>query len=250
MYELFFNGMTGGQIFVLAAGALLIGINKTGIPGLGLVPVVMLTMFFPAGFSTGLQLLLLCAGDLMAIAWYRRTADWRLIAKLIPCALVGILLGSLTLRFCGEAHLREGIGVIILLLSALNFIRRKYWKPEKVPDSIYFTIPIGLIAGFTTQIANAAGPVMALYLLSMRLPKEKYVGTAAWYFMIMNWIKLPIFIAEGRITKEAFLADLPMIPCLLVGAALGILVLRKLSLETFERIIEILVLLAAFKLFF
>ena len=128
--------------------------------------------------------------------------------------------------------------------------RRKYWKPEKVPNSLPFVIGVGLAAGFTTLVANAAGPIMALYLLSMRLPKEKYVGTAAWYFMIMNYIKLPVFIWQGRITTDSFLTALPMLPLLIAGGVLGILVLKKLSLTLFERIIEILVMLSAFRLLF
>ena len=91
---------------------------------------------------------------------------------------------------------------------------------------------------------------MSLYLLSMRLPKEKYVGTAAWLFMIMNYIKLPVFILQGRITAESFMAALPMIPLVIAGGVLGIVALKKLSLTLFERIIEILVVLSAFRLLF
>ncbi len=250
MYDFFFHGMSAVNVAVLMIAAVLIGVNKTGIPGLGLVPVVILTLFFPAGFSTGLQLLMLCAGDVMAVSYYRRTADWKLVFRLLPCTLAGLVLGSVTLHYFGDAYLKQGIGIIILLLSALNFIRRKYWKPERLPENFLFSLAVGLTAGFTTQVANAAGPVMALYLLAMRLPKEKYVGTAAWYFLIMNWIKLPVFICEGRITKEAFLADLPMLPFIILGAWLGTVVLKKLTLDHFERIIEVLVLISAVKLLF
>ena len=245
-----FQDMTWLQVAALCFSAVLIGINKTGIPGLGLLPVVILTGVFPAGFSTGLQLVMLCTADLMAVAYYRRCADWRLVLRLLPCTLAGLGLGAWVLTFCGDAELKRGIGIIILLLSALSLVRRKYWKPDKVPDSLPFVAAVGLAAGFTTLVANAAGPVMALYLLAMRLPKEKYVGTSAWFFLIMNYIKLPVFIWEGRITPDSVMTALPMVPLLVAGAVLGILVLKKLSLTLFERIIEVLVVLSAFRLLF
>lgn len=249
MAEIFQN-MSWLQLAALCVSAVLCGINKTGIPGLGLLPVVILTSVFPAGFSTGLQLVMLCMADIIAISYYRRCADWHLVFRLLPCTLAGLGLGALVLHFCGDAELKRGIGIIILLLSILSIVRRKYWKPEKIPNTLPFVICVGLAAGFATLVANAAGPIMSLYLLSMRLPKEKYVGTAAWFFMIMNYIKLPVFICQGRITADSFMAALPMIPLVVAGGVLGILVLKKLSLSLFERIIEILVMLSAFRLLF
>ena len=248
--EFFFGEMSTWQIIALSFSAILIGVNKTGIPGLGLVPVMVLIYAFPqnVGLSTGMQLLMLCAADLMAVAYYRRGADWKMVFRLLPCALAGLGVGYIAMEYIKDMHLDKIIGVIILLLSILNYVRRKYWSSDKVPTSIYFTIGVGLAAGFTTMVANAAGPIMALYLLSMRFSKEKYIGTAAWYFMIMNWLKLPVFIAQDRITWDAFMACLPMIPFLMIGAVIGIIFLKKASLTLFERVIEILVVLGALKL--
>ena len=245
-----FQDMSWLQLTALCVSAVLCGINKTGIPGLGLLPVIILTAVFPAGRATGLQLVMLCMADLIAISYYRRCADWHLVFRLLPCTVAGLVLGAFVLRFCGDVGLRRGIGIILLALSALSFVRRKYWKPEKIPNSLPFVIGVGLAAGFTTLVANAAGPIMSLYLLAMRLPKEKYVGTAAWLFMIMNYIKLPVFIWQGRITADSFMAALPMIPLVIAGGVLGIVALKKLSLTLFERIIEILVVLSAFRMLF
>ena len=111
-----------------------------------------------------------------------------------------------------------------------------------------FSAVVGLTAGFTTQVANAAGPVMALYLLSMKLPKDRYVGTCAWYFMIMNWTKLPVFCFEGRVTFAALRAVLPALPLILAGAVLGVLFVRKAPQRFFEIVIEIIVIVSAVKL--
>ena len=145
-------------------------------------------------------------------------------------------------------HLRMMIGWIILLLAAVHLVRVAFFKHAAVPGHWAFSAVVGLTAGFTTQVANAAGPVMALYLLSMKLPKDRYVGTCAWFFMIMNWTKLPVFCFEGRVTAASLHAVLPMIPLILIGAALGVLFVKRAPQRFFEIVIEIIVIVSAVKL--
>lgn len=238
MFEFFFGDFSLLQIGILIIAAILIGINKTGIPGLGLVPVIMLVFTFESKLSTGLQLMMLCMADLAAVAWYHKTANWKIIAKLLPAALVGIVIGSCVIHHLDQTAMMLLMGIVILILSGISVIREIWWNDaEKIPSHWSFAICTGLLAGFSTQIANAAGPIMALYLLAMRLPKMEYMGTAAWYFLILNWIKLPIFVYEGRITLESCKADLAMIPFLLIGAVLGIIVLHKMPKKVFNWII-------------
>ena len=235
---------------VLFVCAVLIGINKTGIPGIGPLPVVLLALTFPAAKSTGIQLIMLCMADLMAVSYYRKKANWNIILKLIPFALCGIALGSFVMRFLDDNSLRPAIGIIIISMAGLNFIRRKFLKPDMIPSHWCFSLLIGLAAGFSTQVANAAGPVMAIYLLSMQLPKEEYLGTGAWYFMILNFLKLPVFIWEGRIVMESLYIDLCMLLAIVLGAFLGILIAKKISQQSFELIVQILTILSALKLLF
>lgn len=249
--DYFFAGISTTQLIILAIAAVLIGINKTGLPGLGLLPVVMLANTFDVGISTGLQLGMLALADLPAAWYYRKTVNWRQLLRLIPAALVGIVLGSLTLRVTPAGSLNLLIAVIILILCVFGFTK-DYLIPDKnkIPTHWAFSTCFGLLAGFTTQVANAAGPVMAIYLISMRFEKKEYMGTAAWYFLLLNWTKVPIFWQEGRITAESVKADLGMIPLLMLGAFLGILLLNKIPQKMFEKIVLFLSAIAAVKLFF
>lgn len=244
-----FNEFTFLQMLTLIVSAVLIGINKTAIPGIGVLPVVLLTMAFPARLSTGLQLIMLAMTDLLAVAWYRRHADWKIVLRLLPWAFAGLALGSWTLRYVSDEAMRPLLGAIVLILAALNLLRARL-APEKIPSGSVVAAACGVTLGFTTQVANAAGPVAAIYFLAMKLPKEKYMGCSAWFFLIINWTKLPIFLREGRITMEALKIDLVMIPFLLIGAALGILLLSKMPQKLFENIIQVLVVATAIKLFF
>ncbi len=251
MFTEFFGGFEPLQLIVLAISAVLIGINKTALPGIGVLPVIMLTMVFDSKFGTGLQLVLLATGDIIAVAWYRRKADWSIIWKLLPWAWTGLAIGALTLaRLPGNERIMQiMIGGIVLGLVLLNFARSKI-APDKIPTGKLAGGFYGSLLGFTTHLANAAGPVAAIYFLAMKLPKEKYMGCNAWFFLIINWTKLPIFIMEGRITPQALLVDLTMIPFLILGGVTGILLLSKMPQKLFEGIIQWLVIICALYLLF
>ncbi len=247
-----FAGTDTSQIVVLMVSAVLIGVNKTALPGVGLLPVIMLTMTFDAAKSTGLQLVMLVMADLMAVAWYRRKADWKIVLSLLPWAWAGLAVGVFVLKYLPEGDdriMRMLIGGIVLGLAALNFIRSRI-APDKIPDGIAAKGFFGTLLGLTTHLANAAGPVAAIYFLAMKLPKDKYMGCNAWFFMIINWTKMPLFIHDGRITMEAVRMDLCMIPLLLLGGALGILLLARMPQKVFENAMQILIVLCAVKLFF
>lgn len=246
-----FHDLSTLQLIVLMTAAVLIGINKTGLPGLGLLPVVMLANTFPAGLSTGIQLGMLALADLPAAWYYRKTVNWKQLARLIPMALIGIVCGSCVLRMIPDQSLNFLIGIVILILCLFGLLKDYIFKDrEKIPTHWSFAAVFGLLAGFTTQVANAAGPVMAIYLIAMRFEKKEYMGTAAWYFLLLNWTKVPIFMSEGRINMTSIKLDLPMIPLLLAGAVIGIWLLGKMPQKVFEKVVLGLSAVAALKLFF
>ncbi len=249
MQEYFLSGFSSYQMWMLCVCAFMVGISKTGVPGLGILVVSMMAMSFPAKASTGLLLLMLGAADIFAVAYYRRHAHWQLVLKLLPWALAGIGVGSIVLRYLNDEQLRPVIGFIILAMLAVNFWRsRRPADTAGLPHHWLFAAVMGFTAGLTTQISNAAGPVMAIYLLAMQLPKNEYIGTGAWYFLILNWLKIPLFALDGRITMSAVRADLAMIPILALGAGIGILILHKIPQKWFEIMIQVLALAAALKL--
>ena len=132
--DYFFHGMSSFQLGTLVIAAILIGINKTGLPGLGLLPVVMLANTFDVGLSTGMQLGMLALADLPAAFYYRKTVNWKQLLRLIPAALVGIAIGSVTLRFVPKGSLNVLIGAVILGLCIFGFTKDLIFKDkEKIP---------------------------------------------------------------------------------------------------------------------
>jgi uncharacterized protein len=241
--------LTVSQWTVLCVCAVMVGVSKTGVPGVGILNVPLLALMFQAKASTGLLLPLLAFADIFAVLYYRRHAQWSHIIKLLPPALVGIFAGSIIIRLINNAQLKPIIGVIVLSMLALN-----YWRSKKNNDSTHipthwsFAVCMGFFAGVTTQLANAAGPIMVIYLLAMRFDKHKFIGTGAWYFLILNWLKIPLFIWDGRITAASVQTDLLVLPFVLVGVVLGIVILKRIPQKWFNGVVQWLAILAAIKL--
>ena len=233
---------------VVALCALMVGISKTGIPGFSILFVPLMAMVIPAKQSTGAMLGMLILADLFAAGYYHREAKWRHIIRLIPATLVGIVAGYFVMKVISDAQLKPIIGVIVAVMLAVNWWRNR--KGEKVPTQWWFAEVMGFLAGLTTMMANAAGPVMIVYLLAMRLPKVEFVGTSAWFFFIVNWMKVPFSLKLGLITFESVKLGLIMLPFIIVGAVLGILALKKMHQKVFEVTIQVLALAAAIKLLF
>lgn len=250
MMEWMFGALTPLQIAVLAAGALLVGINKTGVPAFGIVVVVLFAQCFPADVASAAVLPLLCLGDVVAVAWYRRQANWKFVLRLLPWAFLGLALGAATIRLISSnALLSVMIGAVILGVQLLSFAQNRV--KERIDawrGSVGMAAFFGILAGFTTQVANAAGPVMAIYLLLMKFSKEEYIGSAAWYFLILNWIKLPLFALDGRLSLEVLRMVPGAVPFLLLGAAAGIVILHKMPQKWFQAIIQVFVTVGALRL--
>lgn len=230
--------------------AFLTGVSKTGFPGMGILCVPLMALSFPAKMSTGLLLPILAFADIAAVFYYRRHGNWKLVFRLLPWALAGIMTGSFLMPYISDAVLQPMIGFIVLVMLALNFWRSKSSNSffDKLPHHWAFSASMGFFAGLTTQMANAAGPVMAIYLLSMNLPKNEFIGTGAWYFLILNWLKIPLFMADGRISSNTLAYDFMLIPVILTGAVVGILLLKKIPQKSFENVVQFLAAAAAIKL--
>ena len=230
---------------VVAAAALLPGIAKTSIGGLGMVAVAMVAMVMPTRDSTGAVLLLLLTGDLVAIWIYRRDVDWRLILRLIPPVLVGIALGAGFLQVADDLVLRRTIGVMILGLLILGA-----WRDVLPRDGRWMAPAYGGLAGFTTMVANAGGAPLSLYLLAARFEKWRFIGTGAWFFFAVNAIKLPISAGLGIVRADTVALWASVMPIVLLGTWLGRVVIKRVEQRLFEGLVTASVAVSALYLTF
>ncbi|MDQ5977878.1 MAG: uncharacterized protein QG602_850 [Verrucomicrobiota bacterium] len=237
------------QWALLAVAAVFFGFSKTGIPGISILSVGILANLMPAKQATGVVLPMLIFADVFAFFVYRKNLDWRRVGRLLPWAVGGVVLGWLALGRIDDRQTARLVGVILLFMLGVNL-----WRRWKNPDDaaahapIWFGPAMGLFAGFTTMIANAAGPVMTLYLLAMRLPKLEFLGTGAAFFLVINWIKVPFAVQLGIINSSSLSLDLWLLPAVALGALLGRPIVERVNQRWFENLSLGFAALAALKL--
>lgn len=225
------------------------GMGKSGFGGVGMVALILMAAAFPARESTGLLLPMLITADLFAVWRFRRYAVWRHILRILPPALTGVVIGWWVMPDIPDSLFGPVIGWILLLMIALLVLMKTLPALRNVTlEHQALLIPTGLTAGITTMLANAAGPVATLYLLACRLPKMEFVGTGAWFFLIVNVFKIPFSAQLGLITSESLLINLAAIPSIFFGIAAGRWLLTKISQRLFEVLLLIFATLGAIRL--
>jgi len=220
----------------VTGGAFAIGLNKGGLTGLGILPVLLFAVVFLARESTGFVLPLLIVGDICAIVIYRRVVVWKIFWTLLPPGVAGVALGYFLMGRISESAFGPLIGWIILALIALQFVRSALGeKIDHVFESRGFGLGMGVLAGVTTMIANAAGPVANLYFLSVRLPKWNLIGTSAWFFFVINLCKVPFSAQLGLTNAYSLTLALVLAPLVMTGFFCGRRIATVMPQKIFER---------------
>ncbi|MGK7397520.1 MAG: sulfite exporter TauE/SafE family protein [Candidatus Cyclobacteriaceae bacterium M3_2C_046] len=243
--------LTTYQWILMIFCGLLVGMGKTGIAGVGLLVVPLLAAAFGGKDSAGLLLPMLAIADVFAVVYYNRHARWKYVLRLLPSALVGILLGLYVGEIVNDDQFKEIMAIIILVSLGIMIWREQQKNINNVPDQWWFSILIGLAGGFATMIGNAAGPIMAVYFLSMRLPKNNFIGTGAWFFLIVNYFKIPFhIIVWNTISSETFSLNVAMFPFIMLGAYLGVKIVKRIPERPYRIFVIVMTAVAALRLFF
>ncbi len=242
--------LSGVEWWVLALSALAIGLSKTGLSGLGTMFVPVMAAVFGGKASSGIVLPMLVMADVFAVVYYRRHADWPVLWKLLPWAFVGIVVGTFTSQAIDDEAFKRIMGVIIVLSVAIMI-----WQETRteylVPSHWAFGAVMGLAAGYTTMVGNLAGAITSLYLLSMRLPKNSFIGTGAWFYLGINMFKLPFHIFSWKtVTWETLKLDFVVFPVIAAGALLGIVIAKHLSESLYRKFVIGMTLATVVFLFF
>jgi uncharacterized protein len=222
--------------WVLAiVSGMVIGMSKAGLNGLTLMFIPLMAISFGGKASTGILLPMLCVGDVFAVSYYRRHAEWQYLVKLLPSALVGIGAGVAVGGSLSDGSFRYLLGGIIMVLLGLMIWQDMSKKESHYPHAWWFAVLAGLAAGFTTMVGNAAGAITSIYLLSMRLPKNAFIGTAAWFFLIVNLLKVPLQVVFWKnISATSLTFDAIMVPAIAAGAGIGITAAGKIPEKAYR----------------
>lgn len=266
-----FLDLTTLQWCILAFATLIIGIGKTALPGAVTLSVALFAAVIPARESTATMLFLLLAGDIWAVSAYHKSADWTILRKLAPPVVLGVCFGAIVLALINDAGMKKMIGIILLTLTALTLALMKREKTAKrlpthlsssgvdTPSSSSQTTfstsrlarwAYGAIGGFTTMAANSGGPPMNLYFLAYGFDMLRFLGTQAWFFFLVNLLKLPFQISIGLASPLACLRALSLAPALIMGALLGRFLISRIDAALFNPIIIVLTIASSLYLLF
>ncbi len=241
--------LTPLQWVFMAVCGMLIGMSKVGVPGVSMIVVPVLAFIFGAKQSTGVLLPILMIADLFGVGYYRRHAQWSYLVKILPWAFVGVGLALWVGEVVNDEQFKNLIAILVFLCIGLMLWRDRRKDKTFFPDSWWFAASMGVLGGFATMIGNVAGPIFAIYLLAMHLPKNSFIGTSAWFFLILNFSKFPlhIFIWE-TISWPSLKMDLMVLPAIALGAFLGILLVRKIPEKAYRTAVIVITAISAFLL--
>jgi len=230
--------------------ALIIGFSKTAISGVTMLTIPIIAAAFGGRDSTGIMLPMLLVGDLFAVWYYRESVEWKKVFLPLPWALAGLILGAVVGNYISDRTFLTLMGIIILVCLGILVYTEMKGKSIKVPGKAWFYVLVGVLSGFASMIGNAAGPIFTIYLLALGFEKINFMGTNAWFFFIINLIKLPLqIIVWHNIGIRSMTITAVMLPLITLGAILGYYILKKINEKIFRYTVIIMTALAALKLF-
>ena len=239
------------SFFIALGCALLLGVAKSGIKGLAVLIVTGLALVYGARESTGILMPLLICGDILAVLYYKRHVKWIYLIKLLPWMVVGVITGVFFGKDLPEDLFKSGMAVIILLSVLMMYYWEQKNKKKKVPTHWSFGALIGVMAGFTTMVGNLAGAFSNIYFLAIKLPKNQFIGTAAWLFFFINLFKIPFHIwSWGTINWSSLQVSLSLIPGVILGFGLGVYLVKKIKNDKYRQLILLMTGLGGLAIFF
>lgn len=230
--------------------AMLVGMSKVGVPGVSIIVVPTLAIIFGGKASTGVLLPMLMMADLFGVGYYHRHAEWKYLWKLLPWAFVGIGIALWVGEVVNDNWFKNIIATLVFVCIGLMIWKDQRKGSNLFPDTWWFAALMGVLGGFATMIGNVAGPIFAIYLLAMHLPKNSFIGTGAWFFLIINFSKFPLHIFVWKtINWSTLTLDILMLPGIAVGAFFGIWLVKKISDKTYRTFVFVVTALSALLLF-
>lgn len=237
------------QWLLLFLCALLIGMSKVGVPGVSMIVVPVLAIIFGGKASTGILLPILMMADWFGVGYYHRHAKWGYLWKLLPWAFLGVGIALWVGEVVNDVWFKNIIAVMVFVSIGLMLWKDRKKESNFLPDSWWFAALMGVLGGFATMIGNVAGPIFAIYLLAMHLPKNNFIGTQAWFFLIINISKFPLHIFVWKtIDWQTLKLDLMLLPGIALGAFLGVLLVKRIPEKTYRAFVIIVTALSAFLL--
>lgn len=233
------------DILLVLLAAFLLGVGKAGVKGIGVIIVLLMALVFGSKPSTGILIPLMIFADILAVLYYQKHTQWKYLLKLLPMMVIGVVIGVWLGNIISEEIFKQLMAVFILItVGIMVWLDRA--KKRNIPNNPFFSGAMGLLSGITSMIGNLAGSFANIYFLAMRLPKNEFIGTAAWLFFIINVFKLPFHIFSWEtVNVETLQINLYLFPVVLLGFFAGVFLVKKIDNELYRKFILLVTALGA-----
>ena len=233
----YFN-LSGYQILLLMLVGMLLGMAKAGVKGVGTASIPIAALIFGAKESTGILLPILIMSDLGAVSHYYKETKWPELAKLLPFAVIGVIVATWVGQYINGDSFQFLMGILIMICLLLLLLSG-WLGDDLVLEKHHFLGSLtGVGLGFTTMIGNAAGPLMNIYMLVIKMPKTVFIGTSAMFFFIINVIKIPFHVFIWKtITWKTFLLGMTTLPAVVIGLVFGVYLVKLMSERYFRLLV-------------
>jgi hypothetical protein len=240
--------ITDPLFYALAIPAvILVGLSKGGFAGVGALGTPLLAQVISPVKAAAILLPILILQDSVGVWAFRREWSGRVLALMLPSAAAGIFLGYvLALHVTGDA-VSLAVGLISIAFGFYQLRSMSLVATVKPPPA-WIGVLCGVGSGFASQISHAGGPPFQIYALPLRLSRDVFIGTSAIYFAVVNWIKVPAYVALGQFTRESLWTSLALLPLALASTLAGVWMVRRVRAERFFRIVCVLLIVVGIRL--
>ena len=230
--------VTDPVFYALAIPAVIaLGLSKGGFAGMGQMATPLLALVMPPLEAAAIMLPIMILQDANSVWVYRKEWNGKLLATVIPGAVLGVVFASVVASYVSNAAVRVFIGVITIAFVLYNWRAAARIARERKPPGPGAGLFWGSISGFTSTLSQAGGPPYQMYMFAQKLPKMTFVGTSAIYFATLNWMKVIPYIALGQFSTKGLATSLVLVPLALAANQFGFWVVRRTPQETFYKII-------------
>jgi uncharacterized membrane protein YfcA len=238
------------SFYIIATLAIiLVGLAKGGFVGMGAACMPILTLVIDPVRGAAILLPILLVQDVVGVWAFRKTWDKDLLKIMLPGAVMGIALGWWFAASVDVATVQGMVGALAILFGA-NRLLDQGGVSMKLSDNLpawpgFF---FGAASGFTSQVAHAGGPPFQLWAIPRKYDREMFAGTSAIFFAVVNWVKVPAFMALGQFTLENLLLSALFLPVAILSTFAGVALVRRVPVKRFYTIIYVLMILVGLKL--
>lgn len=242
--------LTDPLFYVLAVPAVtMMGLAKGGFAGVGAVAMPLLALAISPVQAAAILLPILIVQDVVGVWAFRKTWDRGVLALMLPSAAAGIFLGYLLAAQVSAVAVLATLGAISILFAAQRLWSQRGGRvaaPSNAPWPVGALL--GMASGFTSQIAHAGQPPFQMWVLPKNLSPASLVGTTAIFFAVVNWVKVPAYVALGQFTRENLATSAVLAPVAIASTFAGVWLVRRVKAERFYTIIYVLMILVGSQL--